>query len=77
MKNNIQIEKEIDELRNEYIPIAERGSILYFVVATMSKIVKLILCTNLVLNILKKYLFNQLCISKKVLSKQPQKESNF
>ena len=38
MKNNIQIEKEIDELRNEYVPIAERGSILYFVVASMSKI---------------------------------------
>ena len=29
MKSNIQIEKEIDELRNEYVPIAERGSILY------------------------------------------------
>ena len=38
MKNNIQIEKEINELRNEYVPIAERGSILYFVVASMSKI---------------------------------------
>ena len=38
MKSNIQIEKEINELRNEYVPIAERGSILYFVVASMSKI---------------------------------------
>ena len=38
MKNNIAIEKEINELRNEYVPIAERGSILYFVVASMSKI---------------------------------------
>ena len=38
MKSNIQIEKEINELRNEYVPISERGSILYFVVASMSKI---------------------------------------
>ena len=38
MKSNILIEKEINELRNEYVPIAERGSILYFVVASMSKI---------------------------------------
>ena len=38
MKNNIIIEKETNALRNEYVPVAQRGSILFFVVADMCKI---------------------------------------
>ena len=38
MKKNIEIEQETNKLRNEYVPVAQRGSILFFVVADMSKI---------------------------------------
>ena len=38
MRNNILIEKETTTIRNEYVPVAQRGSILFFVVADMSKI---------------------------------------
>ena len=38
MKQNIEIEAETNELRNGYIPVSKRGSILYFVVASMCKI---------------------------------------
>ena len=38
MRENIMIEKETNMIRNEYVPVAHRGSILFFVVADMSKI---------------------------------------
>ena len=38
VKTNKVIEEEIDKLRNDYIPVAIRGSILYFVIVDISNI---------------------------------------